>query len=268
MPRCPIAAVAAVAGVAVAVAAVTAAPAPAATVNLTPARDSLTLRFAARPGETNDVVLDRTPSGFVVQQRSARLAAGRGCRLLERYVAFCAVAPGEARELSAEVLAGDHDDRLDIGDVAAPVDEIALDGGAGDDLLLGAGRTPKPASADGLGDLRLDGGPGRDRLVGGPARESLDGGTGADVLRGGRGDDVLTGDPAEAGRALPVFPDRLDGGKGEDVADYGLRRRAVTVDLADRRPDGQAGEGDVLRGIDDVWGGDRRNVLRGDGGRN
>ncbi|WP_283207320.1 beta strand repeat-containing protein, partial [Methylobacterium soli] len=63
--------------------------------------------------------------------------------------------------------------------------ETRLNGGAGDDLLFGAGGT----------DL-LDGGVGDDLLVGGAGNDSLSGGLGADVMVGGTGNDTYVVDDA------------------------------------------------------------------------
>jgi Ca2+-binding RTX toxin-like protein len=57
-----------------------------------------------------------------------------------------------------------------------------LNGGAGDDVLIGGG-----------GSNILLGGDGDDRLIGRGGRDILIGGTGQDVLKGGGGDDLLIG---------------------------------------------------------------------------
>src|SRR5262249_55895991 len=59
---------------------------------------------------------------------------------------------------------------------------VVLDGGAGNDHLVGGG-----------GSNILLGGPGRDDLTGGDARDILIGGDGTDKLSGRKGDDILIG---------------------------------------------------------------------------
>ena len=72
-----------------------------------------------------------------------------------------------------------------------------LNGGAGNDILVGGN------AAD-----TINGGDGRDVLVGNGGKDALSGGAGDDLLEGGGGDDTLDGG---AGR------DKLDGGRGTDV---------------------------------------------------
>jgi Ca2+-binding RTX toxin-like protein len=82
---------------------------------------------------------------------------------------------------------------------ADQVVRVAVDGGAGNDLIVAA-HLSKPAV--------LVGGAGNDVLFGGTNNDSLSGGAGGDILYGGAGDDTLNGG---TGR------DRLYGGAGDDV---------------------------------------------------
>jgi len=88
-----------------------------------------------------------------------------------------------------------------IQGVAAFTESVYLQGGAGDDLLIGN---------DGA-DV-LDGGTGGDTLFGSGGDDVLDGGEGDDILAGGLGHDVLIGG---AGK------DTLFGGAGNDILDDG-----------------------------------------------
>jgi Ca2+-binding RTX toxin-like protein len=72
-----------------------------------------------------------------------------------------------------------------------------LNGGAGNDVLVG-----------GNSDDTISGGDGRDVLVGNGGKDNLSGGAGDDLLEGGSGDDTLDGG---AGK------DKLDGGRGTDI---------------------------------------------------
>jgi hypothetical protein len=84
--------------------------------------------------------------------------------------------------------AGDGDDTISLAGLAIPGE---IDGGRGDDTVIGSD------AAD-----RIQGGDGNDRLTGGP---------GADRLAGGRGNDTLLARDGE--------PDRVIGGRGDDVAE-------------------------------------------------
>ena len=127
------------------------------------------------------------------------------------------------------------------------------------------------------GGVLLDGGPGNDRLLGGVAGEEFHGGGGADELRGGGGDDALTDDDVDgAVDDRSPGPDTVDGGGGVDAVSYRRRTAPVDIDLADAATDGGPGEGDRLRNVESVVGGRgddrlagnrRPNLLDGRGGR-
>ena len=100
-------------------------------------------------------------------------------------------------------------------------------------------------------------------LMGGPDNDVLWGGMGDDDISGGGGDDRLTGGPGG---------DLLDGGPGHDIASYTESRAGVHVDLsaafydphADNAPvRGGDATGDQLTGIEELWGSNRGDVLRG-----
>ena len=92
-----------------------------------------------------------------------------------------------------------------IGDGLA---SSTLNGGAGDDVLLGF------AGAD-----TLNGGAGNDRLYGGPGADILNGGAGNDFLYGNDDDGQILND------APSISPDIMDGGTGADTyfGDFGDR---------------------------------------------
>jgi Ca2+-binding RTX toxin-like protein len=119
--------------------------------------------------------------------------------------------------------AGGGDDRVEVvGDALGPTRRIVLDGGAGNDFLVGS-----------PGDDLLFGGAGRDQLLGGGGNDWLMGGDGDDQLAGGDGNDVLVGGAGADTLVGQAGRDVLDGGDGIDL--YPERRR--TADTA----------GDVLR---------------------
>ena len=73
---------------------------------------------------------------------------------------------------------------------------------------------------------RLDGGTGNDLLLGGSRDDAITGGVGADTLKGGGGKDTLLG-----GEGM----DRLDGGTGDDVLTGGLDADFFIVGAGDDR---------------------------------
>jgi Ca2+-binding RTX toxin-like protein len=96
-----------------------------------------------------------------------------------------------------------------------------------------------------------------DRLSGDDDVNSLEGGPGADVLAGRGGDDFISGSEGN---------DRFIGGPGEDTAYYNFSPRAIRASLATRVGTGWGR--DTFRGIEDVNGSARGDVLVGDAGRN
>jgi trimeric autotransporter adhesin len=97
-------------------------------------------------------------------------------------------------------------------------------------------------------------GNGNDVLVGSKFRETLSGGPGNDTLLGLDQDDVLEGGPGT---------DITDGGNGNDTITYADHTAPVTVSLDDIANDGQAGENDNARDIQNVIGGTGNDVLVG-----
>ncbi len=141
-----------------------------------------------------------------------------------------------------------------------------LRGGEGADVLEGGAGTDRADYSDhqygvvvdleagtAFGDVLTEiedavGGPGHDELVGTGNANRLEGGAGDDVINGGLGPDVLIAGP------------------GADIVDYSERSAPLSVDLEDEGDDGQAGENDVLREFEGIWGGDGNDTLTGSPG--
>ena len=159
------------------------------------------------------------------------------------------------RDAGAPLRAGGGCAEEDGGVRCAGTNAAYVDAGDGDDeLVLAPGRT--------LWDVSLDGGPGDDLVVGGDGNERLGGGLGRDSLIGGPGDDTLVGGDAKGSAEA----DRIEGGPGIDIVDYTDRRRPVRVLLDGGGGDdaaGERGERDVLIAVDGAHGGRAGDVLRG-----
>ena len=155
------------------------------------------------------------------------------------------------------ILGGDGDDSI-VGGIGLPDDPInipddgsgpfgpdlrpdngrdLLDGGAGDDIILGEDD-----------DDTLLGGEGDDFLDGGIDDDSLEGGAGEDTLLGGQGDDFLDGGDGDDSAEGGIGNDTLTGGAGVDTLSGGDDRDVFRVDGAN---DGGDGTGRV----DQIFGG-------------
>jgi len=242
-----------------------------------------TFFYATAPGERNDIRVSATDAGakgtprtWTLSEGSVELVAGVGCRQVTPNVVTCS----ETRRsdfATFEAMLGDLDDRADVS--GAGFDEANLQGMEGDTVLVGG--TGRDTLLGGTGVNRISGGGGEDDIVGGAGNDVLHGGdgpdqlaagTGADVVMAGGGDDRMSQNDGGAS----IDSDLLDGGAGSDATSYDGRDEPVAVTLGDGRPDGSAGEGDRLPGVEGVTGGrgrdrlvgDRRmNLLDGGGGR-
>ena len=100
----------------------------------------------------------------------------------------------------------------------------------------------------------LDGGAGNDTLSGNAGDDILLGGLGNDSLAGGTGDDTLAGGAGA---------DTLAGSTGMDYADYTGSSAGVNVNLATGQGAGGDAAGDVLSGVDGLYGSAHADTLIG-----
>jgi Ca2+-binding RTX toxin-like protein len=91
------------------------------------------------------------------------------------------------------------------------VRKVTLEGGNGNDTLLGSNESSDDVMRGSAGDDHLHGGAGRDALFGGGGNDALVGELGPDFLDGGDNDDVIYASDGAAG-------DTVLGGSGNDTA--------------------------------------------------
>jgi Ca2+-binding RTX toxin-like protein len=152
-------------------------------------------------------------------------------------------------------------------------DDVDLvEGGAGDDVLVGNARGNYLTGGGGIYFLRGGSGNdwiwgeadcepgtiaegGADRIWGQAGSDSLFGCGGDDGVVGGRGGDSLRGDAGA---------DRLRGGDGRDRANYWERTAPLSVSIDLEQNDGEIGENDLVApDVEDVSGGHGDDVLVG-----
>jgi Ca2+-binding RTX toxin-like protein len=165
---------------------------------------------------------------------------------------------------------GDNGNDLIIGGGGGSDDPVlghnALNGGGGDDIVIGNGHGDDVVGED--GDDQLFGNGGDDLLFGYSGRDSLHGGEGNDYLRGGTDPDRLSGDGGDDRIDASYGDDRVDGGAGSDTVEYYDAPAAVAVDLQaglGRESDGSL---DHLVSIENAGGSFYDDVLRGSNAAN
>ncbi|WP_430464653.1 Hint domain-containing protein [Tabrizicola sp.] len=155
---------------------------------------------------------------------------------------------------SDQLFGGDGNDLLQGG-----AGSDRLEGGAGVDtadysdstaavnvnLATGLGSGGTAAGDTLVGIENIFGSVFNDSLYGGAANNSLSGGAGNDFIDAGDGDDTLNGG---AGR------DTLYGGQGMDYLDYSDSNAAVSINLSTNTASGGHATGDVLAGVDGIFG--------------
>ncbi|HEY2715602.1 MAG TPA: calcium-binding protein [Solirubrobacterales bacterium] len=150
-------------------------------------------------------------SGLVSMAASVALAAPAASELPS-----CAEGP---ERVGDEVLGTPCDDRI-----VAPPSVAVVDGGPGDDVIVGANSAPVAASfgsaESGLhlevGSQTFNGGEGNDIVYGDRGNDTLRGGAGNDRLYGGIGDDVLEGGDGDDLLSGGFGSDKIDGQAGND----------------------------------------------------
>jgi len=113
------------------------------------------------------------------------------------------------------------------------------------DLAAGSASGGDAASDSLSGFENLTGSAFADTLTGDAAANVLDGGSGNDLINGGEGDDTLRGGAGA---------DTLYGGQGLDYVDYSTSSAAVNVNLTSWATSGGDAAGDVLQGVDGIFG--------------
>jgi hypothetical protein len=204
----------------------------------------------AGSGEANRLTVARGEAGeFQVTDTGAAPRAGQGCTLAGEQMVVC---PTSTPRLVTVVFAGDR------GDTVTSSVAVNVDGGSGDDRLVGSSLA--------------------DALYAGEGRDVVQGNDGDDALRDGRLPRLIPPEEfdgrffpplLEPTEPVPAERDVFDGGLGIDTLGYEGRRRGVSADLArtDRHA-GAPGERDSLRGLERLEGGKGGDLLIGDDSAN
>ena len=107
-----------------------------------------------------------------------------------------------------------------------------------------------------------------DFLVGNNSANTLNGAGGDDILSGSGGDDTLSGGEGDDILEGGAGGDNLQGGAGIDAARYNGSSSGVTVNLATGAASGGEAAGDILSGVEVLYGSSHADNLTGDSANN
>lgn len=206
--------------------------------------------FAIDPGEAAFAYGNKGADRLVGMGIRHLLDGGPGHDHIEGGIASFETSP---RPVTVDIFEG-----VAVGDgVDQFVDVLGASGSAHGDTLMGSEN-----------DDWIRGMDGRDVLTGGAGEDDLFGGLGEDRLIGDEDDDTLWDGPDDCYPGTLCVSDEavdfFDGGEGRDRLSYLSYWTGVTVDLAA----GAGADGDVVTGIEDVFGSIFDDVLAGDDGDN
>ncbi|HEX8647421.1 MAG TPA: PASTA domain-containing protein [Thermoleophilaceae bacterium] len=206
------------------------------------------LRYQAAPGETNHAGFQEDSGVMLVSDAMASQLEDTSGLCQPGYVSYVLECPMPTA-VTADL--GDRDDRV-TPDTRL---RVTVAGGDGNDVFRNAlGENP----------VEFDGGAGNDELTGGEASDTLRGGPGADTVTGRGGDDLVEGGDgndlvAGDGHNVETGRDVIDGGAGYDriESEWADRQESTQeplhVTLAGGADDGRPGEGDDVRGVEDLY---------------
>jgi chitodextrinase len=187
------------------------------------------VQYLAAGGEANDLTVDAAADLTTVHglDPGAAISSAGGpqndCAEPDAHSFQCGGA-SYSRQLWIDL--GDGNDHY--RETGAPLPQVLINGGPGDDVLeTGDGGN------GGLGFV-----PGF--VTGGPGNDTLDLGGGDDLVN-------ESGDGATAGENNGGGADRLSGGAGTDILNYGVRSQGVRVTFDGTADDGEPGEHDNVQ---------------------
>lgn len=199
------------------------------------------LKVTAQAGKANKFNIRLAANVFTVIDGGDSVTPGAGCTAVAANKVTC----GAVGISSVVVDSGDGDDVID----ARTTIRATANAGSGNDQILGSSNR----------DV-LDRGDGSDNLSGFDGADTLNGGIGNDSLNGGASRDIMDGG---------LGADTFVGGDDIDEVSYASRTATVRVDPDDVADDGQAGEGDNVRGdVEDISGGAGDDMLFGNAAAN
>lgn len=254
---------------------------------------------------------------FVIGQNmegNLRITSGTATATVDNTVSVAVLSSGKGRDsivigdigmvrLSALTInANDDNDTIDASGAVPGSVRVRINGGAGEDTVLGSAFNDVISGGDdddlisggggndnirgdagadtvdaGAGDDTVDGGAaddsitggnGDDRLLGGQDSDDINGGNGADTILGGFGDDILNGARDDDSILGGSGRDTLLGAHGSDVLDGGRNDDTVRGHSGDDTLRGDHGD-DVLDGDggnDEIVGGDGNDTIMGGDG--
>ncbi len=166
------------------------------------------------------------------------------------------------------VFTGSGDNSIDLTGLDAggftSLGTIVVDGGDGDDLIIGSNTFAESLlGGDGAdtilgqgGDDTIDSGDGNDSILGGTGADIIIGDDGQDTIDGGSGNDTIDAGDGQDSVTGGDDADSIDGGNGADTIDGGA---------GDDTINGQSGRDSILGGFgnDNILGGSENDTVDG-----
>ena len=200
----------------------------------------------------------------ITGSESVEIAANGDGKVVVRVNGVDAVQTTDAADVTSLTVtaSGSFNNRIDLQGVTASdfgsLSDISVNGGSGNDLLIGSE----------LADT-LNGSNGNDTLLGLGADDSLIGGNNNDVLIGGADNDQLTGGSGNDTLSGEGGNDTCLGGDGADKISGGDDNDNVNGQAGNDSLTGDAGDDYVFggAGVDTLSGGDGNDMIKGQGGK-
>jgi Ca2+-binding RTX toxin-like protein len=226
---------------------------PAAAQASTVSVSSGTLHYVAAPGEKN-LPSFQTQSGKLVIVEAAGIPFNdtTGTCTSDVYITYILECPMPS---ALDVDLGDGNDNASVSSGFPSSFSVRIAGGDGSDKLSNSLNDNAVNFDGGNGDDDITGGEANDTLAGGAGNDKINGRGASDNISGGDGNDTMNGDGYNTGHSADV----IDGGPGIDKVESewtdpsDSAQPLLNVTLAGGADDGQPGEGDDVRGVEQLF---------------
>jgi Ca2+-binding RTX toxin-like protein len=211
-----------------------------------------TLHYQAAPGEKNLPSFQEQSGNLVIVEADGIPFNDASGTCSSGYLSYIIECPMPSA-LDADL--GDGNDNAAVSSGFPANVSVRIAGGDGADELSNSLNDNAVSFDGGAGDDDITGGEAADTLAGGPGNDKINGRGAGDNINGGDGNDTLNGDGYNTGHSADV----IDGGPGLDKVESewsdptDSAQPLLNVTLGGGADDGQPGEGDDVRGVEQLY---------------